>query len=949
MFNLIGQIIKNTCGQSLHFARKIRIAIILLPAVVLTVPLAGGEPAAVDKSGKDDKKAKTEVKDTAKDPAPPERTVSGEMLKKLPRAKGLQSILPLLPGIVWDSRFGEPGIDGGAVRENRFLVDGADTTTLLSGEKGMGVHIDFIDTVEASPRGAGAAWGGYTGGAVNVVTRQGGNQFHGSVGLYYQGSALDGNLRPILRISEDENVPYGTVGAEYATYPEDTWSRFEPVITLGGYIIKDRLWFFGGFAPSFTSTERDGTVWPHQGGNIFRGDNHVSGSNVFTRKDKRYTGTLKLTGRLSDRLRFSAHGAVDYSRWKGELPSGSSAWDTEKDFAAHGFRFPRAAIGGNIELAVSDGFRVRADVGYFRHNQREFGVPKGPFKLHQTSNASIPGIPDHLVVYPSYFVGVRLPIFRRVDKNIETSFSTGLNLDWEFNLGGRHAVNAGFRVLRKGVDKNSGFIEDLYRFYWTRNYEYSNGTIEPTTYGYVEVRDPLGDRYDVQANGYVLYLQDTWTLGRFSLTLGLRAHREDIPSFTEGYDPLVRFGFGDTLAPRAAFNWSPLEDGSLRVFGSFGVYYDTAKLEWAESISGFQWVSHYYDIADWDWKTAYNDMDHPLEGGLAGGRYFESRTWSTPSFDNIQPDLKPTGKREFSLGVSKELGPNWTLSAAFLHNSLFDAIEDVEILESDGGVRYFLVNPGSSWVQRGYDELTARGLLPGAIEAAEAKRTYTEFTLRLDKKFDHRWLGGISYTWSRLHGNYDGLRPRVDNNGDIYPITNTHQDFDYWFLPFTQTGGTADGLLSLDRTHRVHVYGAYTFDFGLTLGFHGYGMSGTPLQTEFLLNGGDAFYPLGRGSEGRTPFLWQLDLYAEYTLRLSDRLSLQLNADISNITDNDMARRKYMRYNLDMIYISGGQILEGFDYTQLVAEKGAYLDPRYGMGYDYLDAIAARLGVKLMF
>ncbi len=918
-------------------ARKLGRTVPMWTAVILMlfacwIPVWG-------EGGEKEKAAETSA-EKAKEENATKRAVSRETFEKLPRAKGLESILGLLPGIVWDNTYGAPSIDGASPPENRYFVEGVDTTGLVSGAPGMRVHTDFIESVKVSSPGAGAALGGYTGGAVDVIIREGGNKFHGSVGLYYQGSALEGKNRPTLRVN-----PFDNSLAEYVTYPQDTWNRFEPVITLGGYIIKDRLWFFSGFAPSFTTTERDGSDWPVPGGTIFYGDDHISGSNLFTRKDRRYSGTLKLTGQLSKSLRFSAHGLLDTYRWKGELPRENGLSNPEIDFAAHSFRFPTLSFGTTLEYAVSENFRVRADLGYFRRAQRESGVAEGATKIHVGNTANIPGIPEHLI-FPQYWG--RWPWMpSRVEKNLETSFSTGIHLDWDVNLAGRHALKAGFLAVRNGIEKDSGWLEDVYTFHWNRDYLRADGTEEQTTYGYVEVRDPYGYDYDIDANRYVLYIQDTWTLERFSLTLGLRARQEEIPAFVEGYGPPVSFGFGDTLAPRAAFNWSPLEDGSLQVFGGFGIYYDSPKLEWAENFfGGFRGVFHYYDIADWDWKDSYYDMEHPLTNGLAGGRHFESRDRALPDFEHIQPGLKPMGKREFTLGVRKDIGRDWTASAVLLHHALFNPTDDTYIPASDNMLSLYLVNPGSDWLQRQYEEAGARGYMPAGIEAAKAKRTYTAVTLRLDKRFSHRWLGGLSYTWSRLHGNYDGVRHYDDAGYRRYHGAPT---FDMWYQSYNQRGTGADGLLSADRTHRLKLYGAYTFDFGLTLGLHASGMSGTPLQTELYLNGDRGFYPLGRGGEGRTPFLWQLDLYAEYNLRLSDRWTLQFNADVTNVTDNDMARRKHMHYNDAVVYMTEQKILDGFDYAQVISEKGAHLDPRYGMEYDYLDAIAARLGVKLMF
>jgi hypothetical protein len=207
-------------------------------------------------------------------------------------------------------------------------------------------------------------------------------------------------------------------------------------------------------------------------------------------------------------------------------------------------------------------------------------------------------------------------------------------------------------------------------------------------------------------------------------------------------------------------------------------------------------------------------------------------------------------------------------------------------------------------------------------------------------------LGGLSYTWSRLYGNYSGLASS-DEQGRKTPGVSRY--FDGWFLLYNQFGEIESGFLRTDRTHQFKCYGAYAFDFGLTLGFNAYAVSGVPIQTEIYLNGMQGFYPLGRAREGRTPWLWQIDLYAEYNLKLSNTFTLQFNLNIINLTDNDTAQTRCMLYNDAVIYLSERQILDGFDYAQVISDKGAHLYPLYNMEYDYLDAIAARLGVKLIF
>lgn len=879
-----------------------------------------------------------------------------ETFEKLPKGRDFLSILPLLPGINLEKLSDGLSVNGASGAENRYYIDGIDTTTFYTGESGMRVNFDFIESIGVPAGGISAEHAGSTGGVVHVVTRSGGNRFHGELSLYYDGSALNGSPRPTLR---QNFFDYGS--AEYVTYPEDEWSRIETGFTLGGPIIKDKLWFFAGFMPKFQTTTRNGNNWPlpdyknypsiSEISTIFFGETHMSGSNVFDRKDTSFSGILKLTAQPSENLRMSLTGIMDYSKWKGELPPVDGTGNPLEEYAEIGFEYPVFSIGGTIDYTITPNFSLYVSAGYFRSNETELNGPDGALIRHVTSNADIPGIPPDLIAPGNWMNWAYWQKSSQITKNIQTRLTSTVDLSYSVDLLGRHQLKTGFQVTRIDIDKDAGCPFDYYRFYWLRNYERADGTVMPTTYGYVEVRDPLGVVIeDVGSTGFAVFLQDDWTIGdRLTLSLGLRAEKENIPAFTDGYDAPIQWDFGDKLAPRVGFSYDIFGDAGLTVFGSFGVYYDTMKMMMAESyFGGYKWISHYYDIVNWDWKTAFPDnSEHPQTGGLVGGSYFESRNWrGTIALENIQPDIKPFRKDEFTFGVRKSLGDTWTLGARFLHNYIVNTVEDIVILAPDGSNPYFVGNPGSDWIREKFNESISMGLLPEGITAVKAVREYTSITLTLDRKFKDNWLGGLSYTWSRLYGNYSGLS-NSDDDGRNSP--NISRYFDNWFMAYNQEGEESLGLLRTDRTHQFKAYGAYAFDFGLTLGFNAYVMSGVPLQTELYLNGSREFYPLGRGSEGRTPWLWQIDLYAEYNLKLSEALTLQFNANITNLTDNDMARNRYMLYNGGVVYISEWDIKNGFDYAQVIADKGAQPDGLYNMEYDYLEAIAARLGIKLMF
>jgi len=886
--------------------------------------------------------------------------ISKEIFTKLPKGRDFMTIVTQTAGLNFESEFQDAterddgdyaagvSFDGASSSENTFYVDGVDTTTVFDGKAGAGVNFDFIEEVQVKSSGYAAEYGGSMGGVISVITRSGGNEFHGQIAAYYDGSAIKGGNRSSMRVN-----PFNEDKAEYVTYPKDKMNRFEPGIGIGGYIIKDKLWFFGSFMPKFQTTERDGNDWPvpnpatgAERSTIFAGQTHFSGSNIFTRKDTTMQASLKLTAQIANNLRLSVSGTMDNSDWKGELPATDGSGNPAKDYKKFGFKEPKMTIGGNIDYTLGNNLMINASLGYFHADNKQKVGPIGPRYLFSKTNASVPGV-DPSWVRAKNWANYTTDDGYQTTKQIETKLTGTFDVTYYASLAGEHVFKGGVQMVRVGVDKDSAYPFNYFRFFWGDDYEHSDTNTRDTTLGYVEVRSPFGVVAKVDSTRWAVYLQDAWTISdKFTLNIGARVEKEDIPAFAPGYAPPVQFDFFDKFAPRVGFAYDIFGDSSLKIFGSFGIYYDVMKLEMAEgSYGGFKWLSHYYDIVNPDWAATYQNTTHPQPGGLYGGQYYETRNWREVSFDSTQPDMKPYQKNEFTFGVQKTLTEDWTVSGRFLYNYIVNAIEDIGVLIG-GSENYYNGNPGSQWIQDRYDEAQAADTMPDGVKATKAVRKYTSVTINLDRKFKNNWLGGLSYTWSRLYGNFAGLASS-DEHGRKSPSVERY--FDGWFLTYNQYGEDYLGLLATDRPHQFKVYGAYTFDWGLTFGLNAYAMTGTPIQTEVYLNDMQGFYPLGRGNLGRNPFLWQIDVYAEYNLKLSEKYTLNFNVNISNVTNNDIAQRTYMRYNDAKINLPEQTLLDGWDYIEEVAKKGAHLDPQYKMQYRFMDSIAARIGVKFLF
>ncbi|MEJ2421477.1 MAG: hypothetical protein P8018_07100 [Acidobacteriota bacterium] len=159
------------------------------------------------------------------------------------------------------------------------------------------------------------------------------------------------------------------------------------------------------------------------------------------------------------------------------------------------------------------------------------------------------------------------------------------------------------------------------------------------------------------------------------------------------------------------------------------------------------------------------------------------------------------------------------------------------------------------------------------------------------KRYSNHWQMAGSYVLSRLQGNYEGLYS--NDNNQLDPNITSKYD-----LPQLLINGY--GLLPNDRTHVLKLFGGYNFDWGLDLSANFQLQSGRPISAL----GSDDFYGIGegfvdghpRGTDGRTPTTWTLDIGAQYNFKLF-KSNLGLRLDIFNITDNQKATAVDQIYN----------------------------------------------------
>ena len=178
-------------------------------------------------------------------------SISREEITLLPRGRDFTDVVPLAAGAANEQQAGGISIDGSSGSENRFVIDGIDTTDPQDGTSAVPMRADFIEEVQVKSAGYAAEYGGSTGGVINAITKSGGNEFHGAVLAQYEDISWNGSSRPVLELNLDDPLI-----AEYNTYDKDDQDRIDPGFYISGPILKDKLWFFGSYQPGITDTER---------------------------------------------------------------------------------------------------------------------------------------------------------------------------------------------------------------------------------------------------------------------------------------------------------------------------------------------------------------------------------------------------------------------------------------------------------------------------------------------------------------------------------------------------------------------------------------------------------------------------------------------------------------------------------------------------------------------
>jgi hypothetical protein len=132
-------------------------------------------------------------------------------------------------------------ISGTTSPENQYVIDGVSVNDPGFGVIGTPLSVEFVKEVNVITGGYLPEYGRATGGVLDVATKSGSNEFHGSVFTSFTPGGLEGPRRLVKR------------EAQTITLASSLSSVRDFGAELGGPILQDKLWFYAGVSPSLVS------------------------------------------------------------------------------------------------------------------------------------------------------------------------------------------------------------------------------------------------------------------------------------------------------------------------------------------------------------------------------------------------------------------------------------------------------------------------------------------------------------------------------------------------------------------------------------------------------------------------------------------------------------------------------------------------------------------------
>jgi hypothetical protein len=761
------------------------------------------------------------------------KSLRSDLIQNLPISRDLGTLVTLAPGVV-----SAANVKGGTAANTIYHVDGLYANDPDNAQAGINIDFNVMEEVEVVTGGMPAEIGIATGGYVNAVTRSGGNSFSGMLQGYFNNEPWT-----TIVVPEDQLRAMGLGKPAVAIYSMDFSA------SLGGPIIKDKLWFFanGRFGQS---KNRSGFVpWTSPQGQSYTD---------FNRENWNWGGMAKLTFQPTKNLRITANAnlreAYANTRASGlfmpfDCTYADSPWANFNAF-------------GSATWIIDPNTFLEARLGFLQ--------VKASLLMPDPSQSGLDlnDVAHNYDRYTTYWFGTG----DRTNESIRrptNQASLHLTRFQENFLGGDHEFKFGLEYNTIGTDWSTWQRNPLIQYWYNGNPYYWRGLNNLSGPDPVQgdgqialyVMGQTEENSMAKSRGYRYsgYLQDSWTIGnRLTINWGARYDytRGSIPDlFKErtggiaysvgqayflpkygvnpydelsqaGVDPFVKWGI---FTPRLGLTYDLFGDGKTAVRIHAGRFSDWLYASLIVSYNPLRLSS--YTLNWWD------DNGNKIPDNAGVDRYDIVTTrsplvmlrdyWSKL----VDPNLKATFDDQITLGIDHELFPNFRIGLGYIYKVKKNIIDD-GLYDFTAGKTWYQPDSGywvpftttipavdqfpAQTVTMYYMKSSAPQMLNLLTNIPDAYRKFSGLDITFEKRYSDGWqIGGsisFSKTWGNIAGDYNNIW------GYSAPGNNAN-----WYV-------NQDGRTGEDRPLVLKLYGTFNLPFGILSSFYYNLYSGTPWQ-----------------------------------------------------------------------------------------------------------------------
>jgi hypothetical protein len=538
--------------------------------------------------------------------------ITEEFIKSIPTLnRDFGDLALLAPGVTTNNNwYMGTGLSVNGMRgfSNTFILDGVSFDDAYVGGTIGYISQDVIQEFNVTTHLAPAEFGQATGGIVNIATRSGTNELHGSAQVFYRNQSL--SVKP------------------YFADEKPDFNRTIFAGTFGGPLIKDKAHFFGSYEGTDDNSATVITAPRERGQTASNGSiTHV----YFGKVDYQYNDKNMFTFRLNGH------------KWQ-QANAGVGGWNLlETGYDAN---LATSAFMGSYVSWFSDQLLNEFRLSWSKKHWWGSPYTTGITEWHNLGNKGpVLGLPyDENTTKAEFIYNLTYLL---------TDHTMKFGLDWA-------------RMGTFGDATN--WANGAWNF--STNEEFDPNDLSTYPYLYRQSINTT-TKFDIPQNGYGFFVQDQWNLAdNFTLNIGLRWDYEDFWKYMVGEGTVSGKPVDadkNNWQPRLAFTWRPFETPNTVIRGGYGRFYDQVPTNEATfiylntvNVVGFLFLwgwSEYGTIPIYPNRP--NPDDYLVPGGDTGGDFLDS---------NLQlPHLD-----QFVIGFSHQFTPVTALHMDFTYNKAAD-------------------------------------------------------------------------------------------------------------------------------------------------------------------------------------------------------------------------------------------------------------------------------------